>query len=219
MLSSPKIKTGPVVVYKEGDDFTGLELLDVCLPQIQEAHDKHTLLNTRDRLAACEHLTLHQVQVHLLESSVGESLGILIQEEVHDGPGQMLAAAHAGHPCQPAGQVGEALKYGFQKCYQVHQPLGGQPCDGKYRLSGFQSSRLLTLRLTQHPVVGSQLQELIHLTDLNMRLPCERCKAGQLRSHQFLVDVFLRLGSDILEHGPRLQPRHVGGVLTSSSEL
>ena len=120
---------------KEGDDFTRLELQDVCLPQIQEAHDEHALLNTRDRLAAGEHLTLHQVEVHLLESAVGESLGVLIQQEVHDGPGQVLAAAHAGHPCQSAGQVGETLKYGFQKCYQVHQPLGSQPWEGKYRLS------------------------------------------------------------------------------------
>ena len=83
----------------------------MSVPEIQEAHDENSLLNTRDGLAAGEHLTLDQVQVHLLESSVGGRLNVLIQEEVHDGPGQVLAAAHAGHPRQPAGQVGEALEY------------------------------------------------------------------------------------------------------------
>ena len=83
----------------------------LVLPEVEEAHDEDALLHAGDGLTAGEHLALDQVQVHLLQSSVRDRLDVLVQQEVDDGPGEVLAAAHTGHARQPAGQVGEALKY------------------------------------------------------------------------------------------------------------
>ena len=49
-------------------------------------------------------------------------LDALVHDDVHDGPGEVLAAGHAGHPRQPRGQVREALEHRLEEGDQVHQP-------------------------------------------------------------------------------------------------
>ena len=93
------------------------------LPEVREAHDQHPLLHARHRLTAGKHLTLDQVQVHLLQCSGADGLHLVVQQQVHEGLGQVLTAGHTGHHGQLAWQVGEALEHCFKECYQVHQPL------------------------------------------------------------------------------------------------
>ena len=45
------------------------------------------------------------------------------------------------------------------------------------------------------------------------------CKMYSLNAHQLLVNIFLGLRSDVLEHRPGLEPRHVGGVLPRPRQL
>ena len=49
-------------------------------------------------------------------------LDALVHDDVHDGPGEVLAAGHAGHPRQPRGQVREALEHRLEEGDQIHQP-------------------------------------------------------------------------------------------------
>ncbi len=41
-------------------------------------------------------------------------------------PGEVLAGGHAGHLCEPGGQVGEGLEHGLQEGDQVHEPGWGR---------------------------------------------------------------------------------------------
>ena len=71
--------------------------------------------------------------------------------------------------------------YYYGSLYQVHEPRGRR-----------------SLRLWHEPVVGGQLDELVHLGD------------------QLVVDLLLGLGPDVLEDGAALQPRDVSWVLRGS---
>ena len=96
--------------------------LSLIIPKIQEAHDQDSLLHAGDGFTAGEHLALNQVEVHLLERPSGDGLDVVVHQQVHDGPGQVLARGHAGHPRQPTRQVGEAFKDRLEKRDQIHEP-------------------------------------------------------------------------------------------------